>query len=390
MAPEVRGDNIELPASSKRPTEPAQDLDVDRITRSWRALMAYRGLSIQVFDTQALSFSHLPEAHQALIPNIPIRLSHAAEAVEHNADLLERIALLTGIQTSFDPEEIEANLLDLTVADFPDVVDTLLAIVRDWSVCGEKDRARLYDRVIAAVQDAAADALSTAATMSTTESSTSVAVDAEDDGPPFCVLVVGASLGRLAWELARLGYVVQGVESSYLQLFAANFILNGAAIPQRPLHLYPFVHHTGMIESGDEQLREVQFPDVDPRQLEKAEFSMVAGEFLDLYDEEASWDCIVTCFTLENSRNIMSYVRRVAKVLKPGGVWINHGSLDFRHEDSDSETNIEISKEELEFVVARSGLRVLRRESLRCRPPFVVNGMVHEEYESIFFVAVRV
>lgn len=415
---------------------PSQQLDVERITRAWRAFMAYRGLSLQVFDTQALSFQHLPDTHQLLIPTVPIRLSHAAEAAEHNADLLERISVLTGVQTPFIPEETHPQDLELTVIDFPDVVDTLLAITRDWSSYGKKDRSRLYDCIIDAVQEAADDALSTAtaaARSSTASSDRLPSLDMnqqqqiqeesnlnteqqqiiDQDGqvvvPPFCVLVVGASLGRLAWELARLGFSVQGVEKSYLQLFTSNFILNGIATPENPLHLYPFIHHTAMVSTADEQLREIQFPDVDPRQLEQADFSMVAGDFVQLYKEKSVWDCIVTCFSLENAKNIITYIRRIADVLKAGGVWVNHGSLDFRYEEDmttvsagindnndnsndmhKQERNIEISKEELELVIARCGLRVLRRESFQCRPPFFVNGMVHEDYESVFFVAVKV
>lgn len=40
------------------------------------------------------------------------------------------------------------------------------------------------------------------------------------------VLVPGAGLGRLAWEIARLGYTCQGNEWSFFMLFTSNFILN--------------------------------------------------------------------------------------------------------------------------------------------------------------------
>jgi len=40
------------------------------------------------------------------------------------------------------------------------------------------------------------------------------------------VLVPGAGLGRLAYEIARLGYICQGNEFSLFMLFASNFILN--------------------------------------------------------------------------------------------------------------------------------------------------------------------
>lgn len=40
------------------------------------------------------------------------------------------------------------------------------------------------------------------------------------------VLVPGAGLGRLAWEIARLGYTCQGNEFSLFMLFASHFVLN--------------------------------------------------------------------------------------------------------------------------------------------------------------------
>ncbi|CAN8073175.1 unnamed protein product [Agarophyton chilense] len=257
--------------------------------------MAYRGLSLQVFDSQMHSFERLSEVDRSLIPNLPIRLSHAAEAVEHNADVIERIAELAGIDNSFDPDEIIHDELEQTVADFPDVVDGLLAIVRDWSVVGEKDRMLTYDPIIHALDEAVEDAITSGAVA---------------ERKYFSVLVPGASLGRLSWELARLGLAVQGVESSYLQLFMCNFVLNGKATPENPLHLYPFAHHTGMIRSIDEQLKEVEFPDANPRVLE-------------------------------------------AKILKIGAVWINHGCLDFKYDDSLTESSVEITKEELDLVIAR-------------------------------------
>ncbi|CAN8067802.1 unnamed protein product, partial [Agarophyton chilense] len=121
--------------------------------------------------------------------------------VEHNADVIERIAELAGIDNSCDPDEIIHDELEQTVADFSDVVNGLLAIVRDWLVVGEKDRMLTYDPIIHAVDEAVEDAM-TSGTVA--------------ERKYFSVLVPGASLGRLSWELARLGLTVQEVKSSYL------------------------------------------------------------------------------------------------------------------------------------------------------------------------------
>jgi len=40
------------------------------------------------------------------------------------------------------------------------------------------------------------------------------------------ILVPGAGLGRLAFEIARRGYTCQGNEFSLFMLFASNFMLN--------------------------------------------------------------------------------------------------------------------------------------------------------------------
>lgn len=350
-------------------------LDLARITRAWRAFRAYRRLSLQVFDSQALAFEHLPEDAKTLIPDVPIRLSHAAEAIEHNADVIERIAALAGITKPFQLDALDPDDLAQTVADFPDVVDGLIAITRDWSAVSEKDRSLSYDHILRAIEKAADEAVS-AGTLESRDT--------------FSVLVPGASLGRLAWEIANRGFVVQGVESSYLQLFMCNYIMNGSATPEAPLHLYPYAHHTGMAPSVNDQCKEVEFPDTNPRQLQNPNFSMVAGEFLELYNKEDAWDCVATCFFVENSHSIVSYVRRIATILKSGGVWINHGSLDFRFDDSETEPSVEVTAEELELVIQRAGMRIIRKEMLICKPPFAVSGMINEEYKSIFTVATRI
>ena len=44
------------------------------------------------------------------------------------------------------------------------------------------------------------------------------------------VLVPGAGLGRLAFEIAKRGYSCQGNEFSLFMLFASNFVLNKYAL----------------------------------------------------------------------------------------------------------------------------------------------------------------
>lgn len=351
-----------------------EEVDPSKITRAWRAFMAYRGLSLQVFESQAMVYEGLSDFDQSLIPDVPVRLSHSAEAIEHNADIMERVSTLAGVDTQAETNLFSQKRLEEAASDFPDVVECLLAVAREWSTFGESDRIRTYDPIIQAIEETVQDALSTGVV---------------DSRSSFKVLVPGASLGRLSWELANLGISVQGAERSYIFLFMCNFIVNGSAEPKNSLHLYPYAHHGSALSPANDQLKEVDFPDVDLLSSERGELSMVAGEFLDLYNEENVWNSVVTCFAIESSHSIVSYVRRIAKILKIGGVWVNHGCLGFKHDDSMTEPCVEITMEELDLIIIRCGLQIIRKDSLNCRPPYVVDGMTSEEHESSFIVAVR-
>lgn len=96
------------------------------------------------------------------------------------------------------------------------------------------------------------------------------------------VLVPGAGLGRLAFEVARRGYTCQGNEFSLFMLFASNFVLNKC----RGTNLYqvfPWVHQFVNNLRPEHQTQSVSFPDINPADLPpNAQFSMAAGDFLEV------------------------------------------------------------------------------------------------------------
>eukprot|EP00054_Salpingoeca_dolichothecata_P027419 m.201174 g.201174 ORF g.201174 m.201174 type:complete len:136 (-) comp25958_c0_seq5:489-896(-) len=74
--------------------------------------------------------------------------------------------------------------------------------------------------------------------------------------------------------------------------------------------LHPFAHQFCNNYSNQDQLRAVLIPDVDPFGLPKdADFSMAAGDFLEVYDDQLdSWDCVASCFFLDTARNVVAYL----------------------------------------------------------------------------------
>jgi carnosine N-methyltransferase len=64
------------------------------------------------------------------------------------------------------------------------------------------------------------------------------------------------------------------------------------------------------------------------------DFSMVAGEFIEVYNKQPEqWDCVVTCFFLDTAHNVMEYLECISKILKKGGLWVNIGPLLYHYSE---------------------------------------------------------
>ena len=129
--------------------------------------------------------------------------------------------------------------------------------------------------------------------------------------PSSRVLVPGAGLGRLGWEIAQMGHTAQSCEFSYFMLLAANFILNDL-MHLGAVRIQPYVLQTCNVERNADQFRALRIPDVDPNSLPPtASLSMCAGDFLEVYRGQTSrWDAIVSCFFLDTAKESVSRIHR--------------------------------------------------------------------------------
>lgn len=99
------------------------------------------------------------------------------------------------------------------------------------------------------------------------------------------ILVPGAGLGRLTYELAYRGYYCEGNEFSLFMLVASNFVLNKCIVEDQ-YTLYPWVHQFVNNTSRKDQVMPITFPDVSPTKAKpKGGFNMVAGDFLQVIEE---------------------------------------------------------------------------------------------------------
>lgn len=209
------------------------------------------------------------------------------------------------------------------------------------------------------------------------------------------ILVPGAGLGRLPYEIAKRGYSCQGNEFSLMMLFVANFILNKIDSTDM-FTFYPWISHFSNNLQSDHQTIPIKFPDVNPATISKdVDFSMVAGSFTEIFNSHQQqqhkndqFDCIVTCFFLDTAQNIINYVETIDNILKSdGGLWINFGPLLYHYADSSQDSSIEPSYEIVKEIIESFGFKFLQEKTNQtCYYTRNPNSLVSYEYHSIFFV----
>jgi len=84
-----------------------------------------------------------------------------------------------------------------------------------------------------------------------------------------------------------MGYGAQGNEFSYFMLLASNFILNVVDCPNK-YEIHPFIHNWCNLFEDSDALEGYTIPDICPSEVIQpgADFSMVAGEFVEVYKEQ--------------------------------------------------------------------------------------------------------
>lgn len=116
-----------------------------------------------------------------------------------------------------------------TMSDMEKVQSTLKQIVRDWSKDGEEERSACYNPIIEEIElnfPAAQRLLSYYYSLLVETSFSLIIISICRPSEQVQILVPGAGLGRLAFEIAKRGYSCQGNEFSLFMLFASNFVLN--------------------------------------------------------------------------------------------------------------------------------------------------------------------
>jgi carnosine N-methyltransferase len=206
-----------------------------------------------------------------------------------------------------------------TSNDLEKARSTLRQFYRDWSAEGAFEREACYGPVFKAL----------------------LAERSSRSDVKMRVLVPGAGLGRLVFDLCGLGFDTEGNEISYHQLLASSYILNHC--PEAHAHeLFPWVHSFSNHKNRTNQLKSVKIPDLHPGTTlggneDAGEMSMSASDFLLLYGDEAykdKFDAVATVFFLDTAPNIIRYIEAIKNCLRPGGILVNIGPLLWHFENN--------------------------------------------------------
>ncbi|KAG0712853.1 Carnosine N-methyltransferase [Chionoecetes opilio] len=237
----------------------------EHFIRIVRAFKAYRQYSLKKVTEREAYIKTLAAHHQLLLRSYQTHLEEQRTCIEHNTEIIKLI--LKDVDSMFENLQPQPMVEEdnpgnsMMVSDIEKVQSTIRQIVRDWSPSGAHERSQCYGPIINKIEQ-----LFPQDTVCAEEVS---------------ILVPGAGLGRLAYELAKRGYTCQGNEFSLFMLFASNFVLNKCQ-GLNTLRVYPWVHAGSNLLTNGDQLRPATFPDTSPSDLHpEAQFTMAAGDFLE-------------------------------------------------------------------------------------------------------------
>lgn len=205
------------------------------------------------------------------------------------------------------------------------------------------------------------------------------------------VLVPGCGMGRLACEIASLGFETVGVEFDQLKI-AAGKLIRQTRLKSQTIPLQPFILETCNRRSASDNTREIRVPD---RMFEDLNIEFDDREFSEFAagNSKNSFDVVVTCFFLDTTVDIASYVAMIKRLLKPGGYWINCGPLTYHY---GSERSVamqprwrELNAEEVVQTIESSGFRISEKSEIETEYLGNPRSLMSTKHKCMFFVASR-
>ncbi|KAL2366494.1 hypothetical protein RJZ56_000539 [Blastomyces dermatitidis] len=363
------------------------------------------------------SFYALPSAHWQMLAKPPFSIldnfNQVDDAIDANAEIASAILSFGlkafGLPANPDANDGHRNWHDnATGSDIGKAHSTVRQLYRDWSAEGAPEREACYKPVMTDLEELFGSQ------------------------PHIKVLVPGAGLGRLIFDLCAAGYYAEGNEISYHQLLASNWALNHTERTNE-YPLYPFALQFSNLKSRKQQLKKVMIPDVHPASVIAAQMnepdngrgmgsmSMSAADFVVQYSspsQKAVFHAVATVFFIDTAPNLIRYIETIRNCLQPGGYWINVGPLlwhwedrpfksdssqedspskeatasDKRHEGIGEPGRVELTEEDVIALIQQFGFEFVKREAAETLCGYIQDpdSMLQNLYRPAHWVVKRV
>ena len=252
---------------------------------------------------------------------------------------------------------------------------TLKLFIRDWSKEGLFERKKTYEPILTELKEYFSNK------------------SEKDFEKGIHILNPGAGLGRLMYEIAKLGFKSQGNEFSYHMLLSSNYILNNST-KENEFFIQPLIHSFSNLINEEIPFKKIYIPDEclsdNLIKSKYGEMSMVAGEFIRVYKKNVNfWDGIVTCFFLDTANNVIEYIETISEIIKTNGIWINIGPLLYHYTEMENEISIELSWDEIKKIIIGYGFEIKKEEYIKTTYSSYEESLMQTVYKCIFFVAIK-
>lgn len=358
------------PSGNQEPNESVQEkelrLEMEHFNGIVSSFGEYERWQMRRFETKQSDWLNLPEHYINMIPNMPQKFKYIKFCLQENQKFMNQIIEPPILSAMMGEDHLRHPMRGpCKPMDLDKVKSTLRQCLRDWSEVGKSERDMCYQPILQSLENFFPDV---------------------DNRKNIRVLNPGCGLGRLTWEIANMGFQSQGNEFSYHMLLASNLLLNQTKEINQ-FTIYPYIDAVANVWRFRDQCRKITIPDVYPRSLpSNSNFSMTAGDFLEVYTTPDSWDVVVTCFFIDTAKNVFDYLTTLSTIVPTGGYWINLGPLLYHFEDM-AEASIELTYEELRAIIPQFGFEFVE-ERLGVSSTYARNelSMLQMAYNSAFFV----
>ena len=126
------------------------------------------------------------------------------------------------------------------------------------------------------------------------------------------ILVPGAGLCRLAFEIAKLGVFVDAIEVSYYMLICSDFIFN-SNLTLNKYQIQPLIHSFNCLKNENDPFQIFNFPDENINEImnrnDFGKLNIIPGDFILSYKDKINcYDGVITSFFLDTANNIIQFI----------------------------------------------------------------------------------